>query len=343
MKKITLLFIIFTLLGCSTDNVSDEVSEESAPAPAVTLSADPTTDTTATTTTVGVSVSTPAPTVSLSADPTSITAGSSTTLSWTSSNADTVSIDNGIGTVATNGTSTVTPSATTTYTMTATGAGGTATDTVTVAVLPAAEPIITISAESESIALGSSTVLSWQSNNVDTVSIDNGIGPVALTGSQSVTPEHTTTYTVTGSGDKGTVSAQVTVQVTGSPEAQPEGSFGEQYDDLVPKDATVAKYDEKRFALITGVVNDMAGSPLADVRITVHGHPEYGTVLTDTEGRFSIPVEDGGTMTLAYRHDGFITSHRQVYVPWNDIAIAETVQMLTEDSTATKITFDGNP
>ncbi|MCI5196623.1 MAG: hypothetical protein D3919_10430, partial [Candidatus Electrothrix sp. AW5] len=343
MEKITLLFIIFTLLGCSTDNVSDEVSEESAPASAVTLSADPTTDTTATTTTVGVSVSTPAPTVSLSADPTSITAGSSTTLSWTSSNADTVSIDNGIGTVATNGTSTVTPSTTTTYTMTATGAGGTATDTVTVAVLPAVEPIITISAESESIALGSSTVLSWQSSNVDTVSIDNGIGPVALTGSQSVTPEHTTIYTITGSGDKGTVSAQVTVQVTGSPEAQPEGSFGDQYDDLVPPDATVAEYDEKRFALITGVVNDMAGSPLADVRITVHGHPEYGTVLTNTEGRFTIPVEGGGTMTLAYTHQGYITSHRQVSVLWNDIAIAETVQMLTEDSTATKITFDGNP
>ncbi|WP_446011439.1 NHL domain-containing protein [Candidatus Electrothrix sp.] len=48
-------------------------------------------------------------------------------------------------------------------------------------------------------------------------------------------------------------------------------------------------------------------------------------------------------MTLAYRHDGFITSHRQVYVPWNDIAVAETVQMTAEDSVATEVTFDGNP
>ncbi|CAK8715278.1 hypothetical protein GKODMF_06890 [Candidatus Electrothrix gigas] len=75
----------------------------------------------------------------------------------------------------------------------------------------------------------------------------------------------------------------------------------------------------------------------------MHGHPEYGTVLTNTEGRFSIPVEGGGTMTLTYRHDGFITSHRQVAVPWNDIAIAETVQMAAEDSAATQVTFDGNP
>ncbi|CAK8723016.1 hypothetical protein GKODMF_14590 [Candidatus Electrothrix gigas] len=209
--------------------------------------------------------------------------------------------------------------------------------------LPVADPVITISAASESIPLGSSTELSWQSSNVDTVSIDNGIGTVTATDSRSVTPEHTTIYTITGSGDKGTISAQVTVQVTGSPEAQSEGSFGSQYEDLVPKDATVAKYDEKRFALITGVVHDLAGSPLAEVRITVHGHPEYGTVLTNTEGRFSIPVEGGGTMTLTYRHDGFITSHRQVAVPWNDIAIAKTVQMAAEDSAATQVTFDGNP
>ncbi|MCI5193972.1 MAG: hypothetical protein D3915_12750 [Candidatus Electrothrix sp. AU1_5] len=353
VKKILLLFIIFTvlsLLGCSTDTATDTDTDkvsESASTPAVTLSADPASSTaggtTTDTVTAEVTEPAPAPTVSLSAAPTSITAGNSATLSWTSSNADSVSIDNGIGTVDPSGSVSVTPSATTTYTITAAGPGGTATNTATVEVLPVADPVITISAASESIALGSSTELSWQSSNVETVSIDNGIGTVTATDSRSVTPEHTTTYTITGSGDKGTVSAQVTVQVTGSPEAQSEGSFGEQYEDLVPKDATVAKYDEKRFALITGVVHDLAGSPLAEVRITVHGHPEYGTVLTNTEGRFSIPVEGGGTMTLAYRHDGFITSHRQVAVPWNDIAVAETVQLLAEDSAATQVTFDGNP
>ncbi|XOF33672.1 MAG: carboxypeptidase regulatory-like domain-containing protein [Candidatus Electrothrix sp. YB6] len=282
------------------------------------------------------------PTVSLSADPASIIAGGSSQLSWTSTNADSVSIDNGIGAVDLNGSFSVQPTAATTYTITAIGPGGTASDTATVEVLPAG-PTITISADPESIALGASTELSWQSSNVDTVSIDNGIGAVAANDSLSVTPEHTTTYTITGSGTKGTVSAQVTVQVTGSPEPQPEGSYGEQYDDLVPEDATVDAYDEKRFALITGLVKNLAGSPLADVRITVHGHPEYGTVLTDTEGRFTIPVEGGGTMTLAYTHDGFITSHRQVSVPWNDIAVAETVQLLTEDPVATTISFDGNP
>ena len=284
----------------------------------------------------------PLPTISLSADPASITAGGNSTLSWTSSNADSVTISPDIGSVSVNGTTTVSPLETTTYTITAVGSGGTATDTATVEVVPAG-PSVTISADQESIALGASAELSWQSSHVDTVSIDNGIGAVSVEGSLSVTPEHTTTYTITGSGADGTVNAQVTVQVTGSPEPQSEGSYGEQYDDLVPEDATVDEYDEERFALLTGLVHDISGSPLAEVRITMHGHPEYGTVFTDTEGRFSIPVEGGGTMTLAYRHDGFITAHRQVYVPWNDIAVAETIQMLAEDPVATTITFDGDP
>ncbi|CAK8723021.1 hypothetical protein GKODMF_14595 [Candidatus Electrothrix gigas] len=50
MKKITLLFMIFTLLGCSTDTDTDKVSE-SAPASAVTLSADPASSTAGSTTT----------------------------------------------------------------------------------------------------------------------------------------------------------------------------------------------------------------------------------------------------------------------------------------------------
>ena len=283
------------------------------------------------------------PTVSLTADPTSIIEGDSTTLTWTSTNADSVSIDNNIGTVAASGTRSVSPSADTTYKITATGPGGTATDTAAITVSPADAAAITISAASESIALGASTELSWQSQNVDNISIDNGIGEVAANDSQSITPQHTTTYTITGSGDKGTVSAQVTVQVTGNPAAPPEGSFGEQYEDLVPPDATIDEYDAKRFSLITGMVHDLQDAPLEDVRVTVHGHPEYGTVKTAADGRFTLPVEGGGTMTIAYKRAGYITAHRQVYVPWNDIAVAETVQMLVEDAAATQVTFDGNP
>lgn len=82
----------------------------------------------------------PAPTASLTANPISVVQGSSSTLTWSSTNATSCTIDNGVGAVTPNttGTSGVTPSANTTYTLTCTGAGGTATASATVAVTPPA-------------------------------------------------------------------------------------------------------------------------------------------------------------------------------------------------------------
>src|SRR5580765_5049691 len=73
-----------------------------------------------------------APTATLSAAPASITSGQSATLTWSTTNATTVSLNQGIGTVAASGTRSVSPTATTTYTLTATNSVGTATATATV-------------------------------------------------------------------------------------------------------------------------------------------------------------------------------------------------------------------
>lgn len=78
---------------------------------------------------------TTAPTASFSVSATSITSGQSVTLTWSTTNATTASIDQGIGAVATSSTKVVSPTATTIYTLTATGAGGTVTQSVTVTVL----------------------------------------------------------------------------------------------------------------------------------------------------------------------------------------------------------------
>jgi hypothetical protein len=204
-------------------------------------------------------------------------------------------------------------------------------------------PTVSISATPETIQVGESSTLLWTSTNAQNAYIDNGIGIVSVNGSTTVSPEHTTTYAITVTGPNGSASTHATVSVLGNPEPQPEGYFGEQYEDLIPPDATVESYDPKRFSVIAGLVQDLAASPIADVAVTIHSHPEYGTVTTDAEGRFSIPVEGGDTTTLVYQKDGLLTAHRKVYVPWNDIAIAETIQMIAEDSAATTLTFDGNP
>src|SRR5262249_2387773 len=62
----------------------------------------------------------------LTASPSQIMLGQTATLSWTTTNATSAQIDNGVGTVQTgSGSVTVTPTQTTTYTITATGSDGT--------------------------------------------------------------------------------------------------------------------------------------------------------------------------------------------------------------------------
>jgi peptidoglycan-associated lipoprotein len=75
-----------------------------------------------------------APTVTLSANPTSIERGQSSTLTWSSTNATNVSIDQSIGDVSTSGSRSVSPSSSTTYLITAKGEGGTETATARITV-----------------------------------------------------------------------------------------------------------------------------------------------------------------------------------------------------------------
>lgn len=100
----------------------------------------------------GSSQSTPPPAqpyCALLASPASYPQGGTSTLSWTSTYATTATIDNGIGTVSIEGSTTVHPTSTTTYTMTATGANGNSTSCkatvkVTMAVSPASAETYTL-------------------------------------------------------------------------------------------------------------------------------------------------------------------------------------------------------
>lgn len=74
------------------------------------------------------------PTATLTAEPSRIERGQSVNLNWTTTNADDVSINNGVGTVPATGTRSVSPSDTTTYTLTANGPKGNATATATVTI-----------------------------------------------------------------------------------------------------------------------------------------------------------------------------------------------------------------
>ena len=150
-------------------------------------------------------------TATLLADRHLITAGASATLTWATTNAGSVTIDQGVGAVTPveGGSVSVTPSTTTTYTLTATGEAG------SISVMPGITA--TLSADPFQIASGESTTLEWTTSGATSVTIDQGVGAVTPVegGSVSVTPSATTAYTLTATGESGIASATASVIVDG--------------------------------------------------------------------------------------------------------------------------------
>jgi len=175
-----------------------------------------------------------------SANPNSINQGESTAINWTVENAETVTIEPGIGNVALSGSTSVSPSTTTQYTIIAENAEGSNTATTQVAVSsavaseppsassPSAEPspipptldigtppfIEYFAANPESITTGGSSVLSWNVTNTSSVTISPGIGTVGSAGTISVSPTTTTTYTITATNSYDSRIQSVTVSVS---------------------------------------------------------------------------------------------------------------------------------
>jgi hypothetical protein len=157
------------------------------------------------------------PTVTLTANPTTIAAGESATLTWTSTNATSCTAFLGwSGSKPLNGSASVSPTETTTYQLDCTGPGGVGSDDalVTVTVEEPEDPTVEITADPMTITAGSSTTLTWNSENADSCTASNGwSGSKALDDDESVSPTVTTTYTITCDGDGGSASDSVTVTV----------------------------------------------------------------------------------------------------------------------------------
>jgi len=73
-------------------------------------------------------------------------------------------------------------------------------------------PTATLSADPLAIEVGQSVVLNWRTTNATSVSID-GIGAVAINGTQTVSPSSSTNFHLVAKGDGGTVDASVRVTV----------------------------------------------------------------------------------------------------------------------------------
>ncbi|MCK4762084.1 MAG: hypothetical protein KAW12_07785, partial [Candidatus Aminicenantes bacterium] len=242
------------------------------------------------------------PTVSFSASPSTISYKQSSTLSWNVNGADSVTIDNGIGSVVPGGSMAVSPQVpNTTYTLTAANLGGTTTAAATVTVI-FPPPRVSFSASRNYIQPGSSVTLTWATEVAQTVTIEPGFGSVDLTGSMPVTPAESTTFRLYAVGYGGAVAAEAAVIVDGTaPQVQItsheegavvreipislSGTFVEDYLDKIVLNNTIeATIDNKRFSfanltlsegdnLLTVTAVDRAGNS-ASTAITLTYMPD---------------------------------------------------------------------
>ncbi len=84
-----------------------------------------------------------------------------------------------------------------------------------------AAPACQLTAEPSTIGKGQSSMLSWTSENATDVDLEPGVGKVQANGSTSVSPDDSTTYTLTvkGSAGQNSCQARVTVTATAPPPA----------------------------------------------------------------------------------------------------------------------------
>ena len=106
-----------------------------------------------------------------------------------------------------------------------------------------ASPSVALSASPASAEAGQPVTLKWASTNATSVTLEPSVGSVAATGSKTVTPSQSTTYTVTATGPGG--SAHASAQVTISPLAPPAAFQKPAHEDISSDQQQMRGLDEQ--------------------------------------------------------------------------------------------------
>jgi peptidoglycan-associated lipoprotein len=105
-------------------------------------------------------------------------------------------------------------------------------------------PTATISANPPAVATGQSATLTWQTQNATDIAID-GLGTVPASGSRTVTPSGSTTYSLNAKGPGGAADASTRVTVNPAPAATSELSL----QDLFSRNVKDVFFDLDRYNL----------------------------------------------------------------------------------------------
>lgn len=156
---------------------------------------------------------------SIQSQPGTVAAGEDVKLTWSSFGAKSASIE-GIGSVQTSGTRTVTPSASRTYKLTVRSDKNKEYSCETAVTVVAARPSCFISVWPMSITEGQNATVSWGSSHATSLFITD-LGSVQPSGTRTVRPLHTTTYALTAKGTNGTCTETARIVVN-----KPQSNYG---------------------------------------------------------------------------------------------------------------------
>jgi hypothetical protein len=170
-----------------------------------------------------------------SINPFAVTSGGSALLTWAVTGATSVRIEPGVGSVASVGSISLSPSITTVYKITATNGIGIATTAATLTVNSSTPPVVaSFSVNPSVITAGQTANLTWNVTGATSVRIDPTIGTVAGSGNQTVSPTATTTYTLTASNGGGTSTGTAVIAVNHGVTAPAVLDFGISPSAIVP-------------------------------------------------------------------------------------------------------------
>ena len=154
-------------------------------------------------------------------------------------------------------------------------------------------PIIEyFTATPESITLGESSILSWETKNATTITIDQDVGTVSAKDTKEVSPEETTTYTLTATNSDGQKIKSCTVTVErGAYFELTSYSYGYSSPDYPPPGTCV----------ITGIVTNVGNATGYNVEIALQAYNAdnviIGTALGQPAGLGNIPPGVGATFS----------------------------------------------
>jgi len=243
---------------------------------------------------------------SFKASPSKISAGEYSELSWSVSDATSVTIEPEIGSVALTGTRAVYPTETTIYFLTATNDAGSV--DATVEVLVEEEEILPVinsfEASPSAISAGEGSTLSWSVLDATSVTIEPGIGSVALTGTRAVYPTETTIYFLTATTEAGSVDANVEVIV--KPKEVPVINVADRLDF---KEIQLGETDEEELTIENKgqVTLEVEKVTVDDYHFTIRGRT-----------RFSIPPNDYEKLTVSFKPDAVGPQTGKLTIASND-------------------------